>query len=75
MSTEIPTPDTKPDRPLMRSDLIDSLARLENGFENRAEYFRNDTHDPHHIATAMMIAMTECREVIKQTVKEILERP
>lgn len=75
MSTQTPTPETKPDRPLLKSDLIDCLARLENGFQNCAEFWRTKQDDSHGIAQAMMSAMTECKFIVGKTIGELLDRP
>lgn len=47
------------------------LEELAHQFDKRAEWWRNNQHDPHQISTAMMVAMEECREVIRAAIDKL----
>lgn len=65
------TPDLKPP-PDNLKPLLDCLGRLENEFERREQFWRENQDDAHGISTALMVAMAENKSAIRAVINDIV---
>jgi hypothetical protein len=56
-----------------KATLVNALARIENEFCRREEFWRNKPSDGYDIANAMMVACAESKSVFRTVIEEIIK--